>query len=58
MINVQYAILLIIVKNNLMEINLENAFAKKVIMMMVKIIYAKNALNFGMKRFFLFLILK
>ena len=47
MINVLNAMLLIIVRNNLIKINLVNAFVRKAIMMIIKIIYVKNALNFG-----------
>ena len=47
LINALNAILQIIVKKNLMKINLENANVMMVTMMMKKIIYVSNALYFG-----------
>ena len=47
MINASNAILLIFVNNILMQINMENAFAIKVITMIAKIVYVSNAQNFG-----------
>ena len=48
LINVLHAIKVIIDKNNLMEIFLDNAYAKMVIMMIIKIIIcANNVQHFG-----------
>ena len=48
MINALNAMLLIIVNNNLIKIPLDNAYVRKDILMIMKIIiYAKNALSFG-----------
>ena len=45
--NVQNVIQLIIVKNFLMENILENVFVRKAIMIISKIVFVKNAPNFG-----------
>ena len=45
--NVLNAILQIIAKKNLMEIHMENVYAMMATMMMVKINYVNNAINFG-----------
>ena len=37
----------IIVNNNLMEIRLDNAYVKMVIMTIIKIVFVNNVLNFG-----------
>ena len=52
------AILQIIGKKNLMEINLENAFVKMVTMMMAKTNYVYLAHNFGIYFFLFYLISK
>ena len=47
-INALSVIFLIIAKNNLMGIYMENASVMMAIMMMAQIIYANNVLNFGL----------
>ena len=48
LINVLHAIQAIIDKNNLMEMSMDNAYAKMVIMMTIKkIVYVSNAQHFG-----------
>ena len=47
MINALNAIIQIIVNKNLMKMLMDNAYAKMATMIMAKIIYANNALNFG-----------
>ena len=46
--NVLNAILIIIALKNFMEIVMANAFAKMVIMMIININHANNALHFGL----------
>ena len=47
MINALNVILIIIVKNYFEEICLDNAYVRKAIMMIIRIVYASNVLNFG-----------
>ena len=47
LMNVRIAVRVIIVNNNLMEINMGNAFAVKAIMKIIKVIYVNNVKNFG-----------
>ena len=49
MINAHNAMSLIIVNINLMEILMDNAYARQAIMMIINIQYANNALYFGKK---------
>ena len=48
LMNALHAMPLIIVNNLLMEILLENVYVKMDIMMISKIIYVNNVLNFGL----------
>ena len=51
MINALNAMLRIIVWKNLIKTIMENAYAKKAIMMMAKIIYASNVIIVGKKNY-------
>ena len=56
LINVLHAIQVIIEKNNLTEMPMDNAYVRMVIMMAIKkIVYASNAQHFGIFNFFYFI---